>query len=49
MSQVRCLRCGQNYNRNSGKPIGAVHIIVYTLVMLVIAFGILGALAVAAG
>jgi len=37
--QVRCLKCGQNYNTNTGKPIGAVQVIVYSAVILAILGG----------
>ncbi len=42
-SQVKCSECGQNYNRKTGKPIGWVHITLYSLVALVIAVAILAA------
>lgn len=35
-SQVKCAECGQNYNRKTGKPIGALIITLYSLVGVVI-------------
>lgn len=43
-SQVKCSECGQNYNRKTGKPIGALVITVYTLVAVVIVAAILAAI-----
>ena len=36
---VKCLECGQQYNLKTGKPIGALHITLYTLVMAVLDSG----------
>ncbi|MBN9120541.1 MAG: hypothetical protein J0I06_15550 [Planctomycetes bacterium] len=43
-SLVQCKRCRQQYNNKSGKPFGAVHIILYSLVVLFICGGILFAI-----
>jgi hypothetical protein len=32
-SLVKCSACGRQYNRKTGKPIGALHITIYTLVV----------------
>jgi transposase-like protein len=40
-SQVRCAECGQNFNRKTGKPIGALVITLYSLVVTVIAVALL--------
>jgi predicted Zn finger-like uncharacterized protein len=48
-SMVRCTDCDQRYNRKTGRPVGAPQIIGYTVVCLVIAAVVLGALFLAGG
>ncbi|MBM3981982.1 MAG: hypothetical protein FJ304_17250 [Planctomycetes bacterium] len=40
-SQVKCADCGQNFNRKTGKPIGALVITLYSLVGVVIGLAVL--------
>lgn len=41
---VKCSECGQQYNRETGKPFGWLPIIVYTVVMLAIFGAVLAAI-----
>jgi hypothetical protein len=36
---VRCTRCGKQYNAKTGKPVGAVQVIVYSAVILAVLGG----------
>ena len=46
-SLVKCSRCRNQYNRKTGKPVGAVHIMLYTFVPLAVVGGIVLLLALA--
>ena len=39
-SLVKCSECGKQYNRKTGKPIGWLHVTIYTLVVAAI-FGVI--------